>query len=329
VKPKRNLRKNIELVVLLIIIGVGLLVINKRLALSDWLRLYDYTPSSAIANLATEDTMTPYARHLFYVYHPTLEDSTEFNRDCTVSEQAIVLGCTVIGQGIYLYQVDNVTLNGVEQVTAAHEMLHVAYSRLSTKERNYIDGLVMSTYNKLSKSDPLLGQEEQDYLKTEGQGAVANELHSVLGTEVANLPPALENYYKQYFSDRQTIVNYATSYESVFTNAKQEISADDTQLSSWQTTIKNNEATLTSEDQQIDSQRQTLVQLQSSGQTSQYNSEVSAFNESVSSYNNLATATRQLINQYNQLVETRNNIATQEDQLVNSISSLPSTIPTQ
>jgi hypothetical protein len=43
------------------------------------------------------------------------------------------------------------------------------------------------------------------YDKTE-PGMRDNELHSILGTEYANLSPELEKYYSQYFVDRKRVV---------------------------------------------------------------------------------------------------------------------------
>ena len=55
-----------------------------------------------------------------------------------------MLGCYHSNQdGIFLYNVQDARLAGVQQVTAAHEMLHAAYDRLSTKDKNYVDGLLM------------------------------------------------------------------------------------------------------------------------------------------------------------------------------------------
>lgn len=308
------------------VVGIALLAWFNRYNIYDWYRLLDYTPPSAIVQLANQTTMTPYARKLFYVYHPIIEASAAFNQDCQVTEQAIVLGCTAINKGIWLYSVSDPQLNGVEQVTAAHEMLHVAYSRLSSSELKYINNLVMTTYNKLAPTDPLLKSEYESYLKTEGAGAVPNEMHSVLGTEISSLPPALETYYKQYFTNRQAIVNYANRYEAVFTLRQQEVQQDDQQLSTWQKQISSDEQTLQTQDQQIQTQQSQLNQYRSSGEDTQYNDAIPSYNQNVNSYNSLIAQTKQLIAQYNQLVATRNSIAVSEDKLIQSISSLPSSI---
>lgn len=312
-----------------VVAGLVFLGWLNRYNIYDEYRLYDYTPPPAIVTLANQTTMTPYARKLFYVYHPTIEGAVAFNKDCQVTEQAIVLGCTSINRGIWLYNVTDPRINGVEQVTAAHEMLHVAYSRLSPSELKYVNNLVMTTYYKLAPTDPLLKTEYQSYLKTEGAGAVPNEMHSVLGTEVGTLPPALESYYKQYFTNRQAIVAYANQYEGVFTQREQEVKSDDQQLSSWQQQINTNEQALQAQYQQIQSQQSQLNQLKASNQINAYNSEVDTYNNNVDSYNNLINQTKSIISGYNQLIITRNAIAVQEDDLIKSISSLPNTIPTQ
>lgn len=314
---------------LIAIVGLFFLVWINRYNIYDEYRLYNYIPPAAIAQLANQTTMTPYARKLFYVYHPIIEGSASFNKDCNVTEAAIVLGCTAIDRGIWLYDVSDPQLNGVEQVTAAHEMLHVAYSRLSSSELKYINNQILITYNNLAPNDPLLKSEYQSYLKTEGQGAVLNELHSVLGTEIANLPLALENYYNRYFSNRQVIVNYANSYEGVFTARQLEVQQDDQQLSTWQQQISQNEEILQNDTQELQAQLAQLNQLKSSGQTTSYNNQVDSYNQSVNTYNSLVNTTKQLITNYNQLVAKRNSIAVSEDKLIQSISSLPSSITAQ
>jgi hypothetical protein len=323
---KRSLIGLTALILILALIG-GVWV--NRIAVYDYFRLLNYTPPAAVASLATQDELTPKALHLLYVYHPKLETSAQFNNDCKVTEQAIVLGCTVIGKGIYLYNVTDPRLNGVEQVTVAHEMLHVAYSRLSTSERNYINNLVISTYNSLAPTHPQLKSEYDNYMRTVGQSEIDNELHSVLGTEIPNLPPALENYYKQYFKDRQVITNYAASYQNSFTSLQSQVKADDQQLSTWLTTINSNEDQINKLKNQITSENAQLTSLKESGQINAYNSGVDQYNIDADNYNSLVSTTKNLIEQYNQLVEQRNNSAFAENNLTKSLSSLPTnTIPT-
>jgi len=292
----------------------------------DWYRLQNYKPSSNISALAQETTMTPYAKRLFYAYHPQLDNADQFNTKCNVRPQVIVLGCTVLGQGIYIYNVTDPDVNGIVQVTSAYEMLHVGYSMLSAQDRANVDAMVMSAYTSLETKYPFLQTEEQSYLATEGSAAVPNELHSMLGTEVSDLPPALANYYKKYFNNRQAVVNYENMYQGAFLKRQQEVSDDDRQLESWQQQIDSNENTLTVEQQQLQSQFAQLQQMQASGQIQSYNAAVPGYNQAVNNYNTLVDQTKQLINEYNALVVQRNSITLQVNNLYEAISSVPNTI---
>ncbi|HUC95594.1 MAG TPA: hypothetical protein VMR76_01375 [Candidatus Saccharimonadia bacterium] len=287
----------------------------------DEYRLFGYHPPSAVVSIANQDELTPYARTLFYVYHPDLEDKTQFNQNCRVTNQAIVLGCTVIGRGIYLYNIKDPTLNGIEQVTAAYEMLHVAYSRLSTSERNKIDSLVIATYNKVSVNDPELRAEYQSYLKTEGQGAIDNEMHSTLGTEITNLPPALEQYYNKYFINRSVILSYFSQYQSLFTQRQQTVTTDDQKLVVMNIQIQSNEVSLKYELVNINDLQDVMNQYKNSGQYSNYNADVPKYNYLVDQYNQLIYSIQSLIQQYNQLVALRNSAAVSENKLTQEISS--------
>ncbi|MEO8785293.1 MAG: hypothetical protein ABI221_03225 [Candidatus Saccharimonadales bacterium] len=321
-------RQSNSLKSLLSLVVIGLLAVAiywQRWNIYDWAKLYNYQPPAPIAQLADQTTMTSYGRHLFYVYHPELQDSASFNRNCHVTKAAIVLGCTVNLRGIYLYKVNDTQLNGIEQVTAAYEMLHVGYSRLSASERQHIDQLVLQEFNSIKVSQPQLATEAQSYLDTEGQAALPNELHSMMGTEVDHLPPELEQYYARYFSNRQAIIQYKNQYQGVFTSRQATVTSDDQQLTATQKIISSNESNLSNQAQAITTQRAQLEQWRSSNQVDTYNNTVPAFNQSINSYNQLADQTQQLINDYNQLLGQRNALALEINQLTQKISSQPIT----
>jgi hypothetical protein len=331
-KTKKR-RSNLPLALLIVVLA-GLLGWRERLALYDWYRLVDYRAPIAVQMLADETAMTPYARHLFYVYHPQIEDATAFNKNCQVTVRAIVQGCTINFRGIYLYNVQDPELNGIEQVTAAYEMLHVGYARLSPSQRTYINGLVMQAFQADKASSPFLEAEEQSYLQTEGAAAVPNELHSMMGTEVAKLPPALETYYKKYFKNRQVIIRYENQYQAVFTQRQQIVTTDDQQLTSWLQTITKNETSINAQKAQLASQKDQLSVLLSGGQGLAYDAIVPAYNTAVGNYDTLINQTRALITDYNQLVMARNAVAVSINQLYQTISSQPitklqSTVATQ
>lgn len=292
----------------LALLAIPFLIFFKAQALVDWWQLHNYTPPAAVVQLARQDTMTPYAEHIFYVNHPNLEtNASQFRTDCNESEKTIVLGCYHGNQdGIFVYDVTDPRLGGVQQVTAAHEMLHAAYDRLSSKDKSYVDGLLQSFYSNGLKDQRIIDT-INSYRQTEPNDVV-NEMHSVFGTEVANLPAPLENYYKKYFTNRQAITDYADSYEAEFTSREDQIKADDSQLTQMKAAIDQEEQSLNSQLSQISSDRSRLNQERGSN-PAQYNSEVAGFNQEVDSYNAGVDKLKGDIAAYNDLVAARNSIA--------------------
>ena len=52
-----------------------------------------------------------------------------------------------------------------------------------------------------------------------------DELHSRIGTEIANLPESLEKYYAKYFTDQDAVVALYNNYHEPFEKLKQETEA--------------------------------------------------------------------------------------------------------
>jgi hypothetical protein len=296
-------------ILLLALLAFPFAVYFKAQALTDWWQLRGYTPPANVSQLASQDTMSGYATHVFYVNHPNLEsDSAQFRKDCSENEQTIVLGCYHSDQrGIFVYDVQDPRLAGVQQVTAAHEMLHAAYDRLSSSDKKTVDNELMDYYNN-GLQDQRIKDTIDAYKKTEPNDLV-NEMHSIFGTEVSSLPSPLENYYKKYFMNRQAVVAYAGSYEGEFTSRQDQIKADDAKLQQMKAQIDSQEKSLDAQLTQLNSDRQRLDSLRSSGQTAQYNSGVAPFNAEVRAYNSGIQSLRSQISVYNQLVEDRNSIA--------------------
>ena len=323
------IKKALTLTATLLLMAAPFVVFLKAQAITDWWQLRNYTPPAAVSSLAAQDTMTPYSSHVFYVNHPQLVSNvTVFRQDCTTAEQTIVLGCYHPNQaGIFVYNVSDSRLNGVQQVTSAHEMLHAAYDRLSSKEKNYIDGLLQNYYQNDLKDQRLIDT-INSYRQTEPNDVV-NEMHSVFGTEAPNLPTALENYYKKYFINRAAVVAFAQSYESEFTNRKAQIEAYDQQLTQMKQDIVSLEATLSTQSSQIDADRAKLDTERSAGQVDAYNASVASFNREVDAYNAGVKKLQNEIASYNALVEQRNSIASALASLDQAIDTRLSTQSSQ
>jgi uncharacterized protein YaaR (DUF327 family) len=217
-----------------------------------------------------------------------------------------------------LFNIKDERFNGIKEVTAAHEMLHAAYERMNETERRKVDAMLQPLVENMS--DPRLLELVELYNKTE-PGELYNEMHSILGTEAAELTPELEEYYKQYFKDRGVVVRYAGQYQAIFTESKNKIEEYDRQLNDLKPQIDQNNGTLQRMQGELESQNNQLNQYRSRNQISQYNQLVPVYNAKVAEFNALIETTRGLVSKYNQLVEERNNQVAAQTNLYDSINS--------
>lgn len=321
----RLLRPRLGVPILLVLLVVLAFVLTHPHTAGDWFRLYGYTPSSAVRQLVSVTGMTGKAEHLFYINRPELLDKSQFRQRCPrYDEQTIVIGCFLSGQrGIYVLSVEDERLEGVEEVTAAHEMLHAAYERLDRGERATIDKLLQQYADNGLQNERIV-EALEGYRKSE-PGQELNEMHSMFGTEIASLPAELEEYYAQYFTSRQTVVKAAERYQAAFTSRQTSIKQYDEQLESLSVQIKTNTQSLERQGAIIDQERNLLDAHRQSGNIDAYNAGVEPFNAKVNAYNGLLATTREMIERYNKLVSERNAIAAQTVELQQAIdsSSLP------
>lgn len=204
------------LVSALLIAAAVWVVLNHQYAL-DTISVWQYRPSQQISALTERMRFTERGEFYFYSAQPQLSDQQSFNRVCINQEDHnVVLGCYV-GQRIYIYDVADEQLDGVREVTAAHEMLHAAYERLSDKERTWLADLLEA---QMTTASPELTERLKVYDKLDHTERM-NELHSVVGTEVAPLSTELEDYYGRYFSERASIVKLFDKYQAVFVDLRQ------------------------------------------------------------------------------------------------------------
>lgn len=309
-----------KVLLVLLILAVPAVALLHSQDIYDWAKLRNYSPPAAISQLATVDTMTSKARHIFYVNHPSLIGNVvDFRKSCPTSEQTIVLGCYRPPQnGIFVYNVQDPRLNGIHEVTAAHEMLHAAYDRLSSKDKDAVNGLLQNYY--AQQTDQRVIDTVNAY-KVSEPNDVVNEMHSIFGTEIANLPAPLEIYYKQYFTNRAAVVAFSANYEAEFTNRLAKINSYDQQLATMKQDIEAQENNLKNQLPKIESDRADLDRLRSTGDFAAYNAGVSRFNAEIAAYNADIAKLKNSINTYNVLVETRNKLAIELRSLDNAIDT--------
>lgn len=304
---------------LLVTLAVPVIVLANWQHVYNWWRLRDYQPPARVSELAAVTTMTDEAKRLFYINHPTLlSDKAVFRQKCSIAEQTIILGCYVTGSGIYIYDVTDERLNGIEEVTAAHELLHVVYDRLPREERTIIDRELTKVFDSLAdeRIKTVVGQYRQ-----RDPSIVSNELHSILGTEVRQLTPKLEEHYARYFKNRLDVVTFSEQYEQEFIERRAKIAAYDQQLADLKAQIEALENDLQHRGQEIDAERRRLDQLLANNQVEAYNAGVPNFNSMVRAYNNEVARLRKLIEQHNAIVAARNQIALEEQALVEAVDT--------
>lgn len=313
-----KIRNTVSWIVLVLILVGGFFAISNIDNIRDWYALRNYQPPSKIVSIADDTTMKPETRRIFYVNHPSLDQKEEFNLNCQIAEQSIVLGCFVSNKGIFLLNVEDKRLNGIIEVTAVHETLHAIYERLSNDEKARVDKMTSDFF--VNIEDDRIKATVKNYADKD-PSIVPNELHSILASEVENLSPDLEAYYARYFEDRKKIVSYSQQYEQAFISLENKVKNYDQKLSDIKNQIDANQSSLAQQNIRIEQKRSELDSLLSAKDFERYNSQVVPYNNIVGSYNSMINSTKQLVEKYNSLLEERNSIALQEQELVNAIDS--------
>lgn len=311
---KRHLRNAI--IVVIAIVGF-----KYTQDIQDWAKLFRYQPPQAIARLAAVTTMTDTGRRLFYVNTPQIEIRKSALNLCKNTEHTVVLGCYVTGKGIFLQSVPDPRLEGVMEVTAAHEMLHVAYDRLSLIQQNQLNGKLQLAFAQLKNQRirNLIG-----VYNAQDPRSVNTELHSILATEVRNLSGELEEHYRIYFKDRSAIVALSEQYEGVFTAIRDKAKTLTQQLASRKLMMEQLGQQVDREAANIQSERNSLQSSIATNPQADNNILVTRFNDRVENYNRLVGELRQQNDNYNQMVNQHNTLALEEKSLVESLQNKPS-----
>ncbi len=331
-------------VILLAVLGGGLLLgyFHKFLPVT-------YKPSSpAIEQLAIATTMTPDAQQIFYKQDPSIEPKKRFHSLChqpgRKPEKTIILGC-YINNGyegnIVIQSVTDARLQGLMEVIAAHEMLHAAYHELSQAERDRLSPKLRQAAKRVKDSRLLSVLEEYE---SGDPDIYANELHSHLGTELAELgDPDLDQHYQRYFQDRQQVITFAQKSRSTLfqldaqaEKLKPEIDALETSLLQQKTLILQADRDLEAKAQRLKQMRANLRQLKQEAeaalrrgdtslaeqfelQKNRLNTEVNQYNSRVQNLQGRVTQLNQQANTYKQKVDTYNELAKTSRSILDSL----------
>ncbi len=275
-------------------------------AISDNIKLSKYQPPQRIAQLAQSTRMTEKGRRLFYLTNPQIEPKTSGLTPCKKSgssDNTNTLGCYIPAKGIFILEVNDQRLQGVMETTAAHEMLHAAYHELSISEKDILNSQLLEAFD--HAPDPGLHKLVNIYRQRDPD-VVSNELHSLLGTKVANLSPELEKHYRNYFSDRSAVVALSKNYEKAFTQFETKAQQLERQLLALQASLKRLES-------RAQEHRTTLDRIDP-GRRYEYNQQVNTYNQFVREINQQSQA-------YNQMLRGYKSLSAEEKSLNNALTS--------
>lgn len=187
-------RTIIDLLILLLVVITGFIAIKNAVAIGDWWFFRSYEPSDQVIKLAEDAGMNDYGKKLFYRMDPQFVDRQTINQECGSD----ALGCTV-GRNIYILNDFTERQYNRSIVTAAHEMLHVAYSRI---DKNDLVELKSNLNKQIQESDSELVDK---FSKFTGEDYY-NEAHSYIGSEESDLMDSLKAHYSNYFNDRDKVL---------------------------------------------------------------------------------------------------------------------------
>ncbi len=226
------------LLLVALIVG-GVFAYLNRQQINDHFAAQRFEPTAQIETLTTDLHLTEAGHRIFWASAPTLDASQNFNQQCANvdhSEDGHILGCYTSGR-IHLFQITDERLDGIVEVTAAHELLHAAFARIGDGERSSLTRKLNALYDELAPENPEL-KERMSVYSGLSKTAFANELHSVLGTEQRELPEWLERHYATWFKDRGAILDHFDNYHTVFNQLKQRASELETEMASLRSDVE-------------------------------------------------------------------------------------------
>jgi len=324
-KPSRSSVVTTSIISVVLIALAAFVVVNRQ-SVIDTVVAWQYSPSPAISSIAERTAFTDLGKRYFYASQPLLSDASEFNTHCERQEQgSAILGCYANGL-IYVYNVTNLQLDGIQEVTAAHETLHAVWDRLSAREKTRLSNLLEVEYLRFENADL---KARMDYYARTQPGDRINELHSIIGTEFSGLSPELETHYRQYFTDRTIVVALHSAYQSVFDSLAAESRALEAELQALSLELNTLVKTYNSDVAALSIQvtalkvEEVAVDRTSSSEVNAYNakrqrlvSQTNALEIRRVSINTKTTAYNAEVNAYNELVVRTNNLTNSLDSVL-------------
>lgn len=180
----------------------------ERRILQDWVAGWSYAPSAEVAEIEEALSLTGKGTRIWAAVNPALEEAEAFNEYCDSHDAEVsVLGCYAPDEDkIYIYAIQDEELKDANKSTAAHELLHAAWDRLSEGEQKEITGWLDELYESDQEWFAVELESYEDEEWTE-------EMYTRAATKRRELPAELEEHYGEYFEDRAQVVQYYENYQ--------------------------------------------------------------------------------------------------------------------
>ena len=174
----------------------------------DWVASWGYAPTEEVEELEEALDLTWRGQLIWAAVNPTLEEAEAFNEYCDSHDAEVsVLGCYAPDEDkIYIYAIQDEELKDANKSTAAHELLHAAWDRLSEGEQKEIAGWLDELYESDQEWFAVELESYEDEEWTE-------EMYTRAATKRRELPAELEEHYGEYFEDRAQVVQYYENYQ--------------------------------------------------------------------------------------------------------------------
>jgi len=294
-----------------------------RLAAQDFFVLANHQPTPQEQRWGDELALTDEAKDIMYAAHPELVENKSFGDVCPTKEETNVLGCYLTTSKIYVLDVEQASIEAVETVTLAHEILHAAWDRLPNADKQQLEQELLNYYR--SADDDQLTKLISGYRRSAPTGqadaVTATELHSILATEYSDLSQELEQHYANYFNDREAVVKTYRSYEDQFESRQQRAEKLSSQLEQLQSDIEQKGELIDRQISRNDELIAQIDQLRGEGRVEESNQLVPVQNQLVDQINANITELNQQIDRFNSLRTSYEQVSVELNQLFDSLNT--------
>lgn len=274
---------------------------------------FSFSARAQVYRLQEMVNFTDFGKNIFLEAKPVIIPNPAFSESCNRHDGVSSLGC-YDGSTIRIFQVKEARLEGLMASTAAHEMLHAAYKKLSRDEKENIDKLLLRVVSEITDKEIL--NRFQEYRKQDPQ-VLPSEYHSIVGTEILSLPLELENHYRQYFKNRKALVALSQSFYDELNHRKKSIAATDSELEKMREGIESQMKALKARQGQLDAIKRGFEKKNSTHSRE----DVEDYNRRVEKFNKELQELRRQTTTFNQMAKERNLKAIESRKIYDSLDS--------